>query len=53
MTGEIYQEWRLWCVRLLQASDAFDTNRNGPNRVMYLKVWRFAERKCSMLERNM
>ena len=53
MTGKIYKEWRLWCVWLLQASDAFDTHRNGPNRIVYLKAWRFAERKCNLLERMM
>ena len=53
MTGKIYKEWRLWCVRLLQASDAFDANRNGPHRLDYLKAWRFAERKCNSLERMM
>ncbi len=53
MTSEIYFNWRLWCVRLQQASDAFDRNRSGPHQLEYLKAWRFAEHKCALLERMM
>ncbi len=53
MTGKIYKQWRIWCTKLDQASGAFDANRDGPHRLDYLRAWRYAERKCVQLERQM
>ncbi len=49
----LFQLWLKWCVRLQQADEAWDRNKDGPNRKDYACARRYAERRCDEIEEKL
>ena len=43
--------WFLWCIRLQQAREAAESNCNSVDYFIYVKAFRYAQRRCVQLER--
>lgn len=50
---EISARWQKACNDLQRASEAFDLNRYSGTRLTYLRLYRYAVRRCEAAGRRM